>query len=165
MYIAYLANYPQHLPTVAAWHYTEWGHLNPSDSIPLRIERLRQHMGRPGIPTTLIAVEHDTVLGSASLVVNDLRTHPDLTPFLASVYVAPDYRRRGIASALVRQAMAVVQQLGIPTFYLITPDQQQLYARLGWQPQAEVTYRGERVTLMATTKPHTPPPVNPWCGR
>jgi len=151
MHIAYLVDYPQHLPTLAAWHYAEWGHLNSGDSAPGRIDRLRQHTGQPGIPTTLIALENDNVLGSASLVVNDLRTHPNLTPFLASVYVAPEYRRRGIASALVRQVMAAVQQLGIPTFYLITPDQQKLYARLGWKEQGYVEYRGEWVTLMAVT--------------
>lgn len=149
MDIAYLADHPQHIPTVATWQYTEWGHLNAGDSVAARIERLYQHTGRPGIPTTLIALENDTVLGSVGLVVNDLRTHPDLTPFLASVYVAPEHRRRGVASTLVRQAMAVVQQLGIPICYLITPDQQNLYARLGWLPQAEIEYRGELVTLMA----------------
>lgn len=149
MNIAYLVDHPQHIPTLAAWHYGQWGHLNPGDSIPARIERLSKHTGRPGIPTTLIAVEEDRVLGSAGLVVNDLSSHPHLTPFLASVYVAPANRGRGVASALVRQMMTVVQELGLPTFYLITPDQQRLYGRLGWVAQGEIEYRGEAVTLMA----------------
>ena len=151
MQIAYLADHPQHIPTVAHWQYEEWGHLNPGDSVQGRIERLSQHTGRPGLPTTLIALAHDTVLGSAGLVVNDLRTHPDLTPFLASVYVAPAHRRRGVATALVQQAKVAIQQLGLPVLYLITPDQQPLYARLGWQAQGDVEYRGEVVTLMVVT--------------
>lgn len=154
MQIAYLADHPQYIPTLAEWQYEEWGHLNPGDSVQGRIERLSQHQGRPGIPTTLIAVENDTVLGSAGLVINDLRTHPDLTPFLASVFVAPAHRRRGVATALVTQVKAVVQQLGLPVLYLITPDQQQLYARLGWQAQSDIEYRGEAVTLMVA---HLPP--------
>lgn len=153
MQIAYLADYPQHILTLAHWQYEEWGHLNPGDSVQGRIERLSQHTGRPGIPTTLIAIENDTVLGSAGLVVNDLYTHPDLTPFLASVYVAPAYRRHGVATALVMQAKVVVQQLGLPVLYLITPDQQNLYARLGWQAQRDIEYRGEWVTLMAVILP------------
>lgn len=148
MQIAYLADHPQHIPTVAHWQYEEWGHLNPGDSVQGRIERLSQHTGRPGLPTTLIALAHDTVLGSAGLVVNDLRSQPALTPFLASVYVAPAYRRRGVATALVTQAKVVIQQLGLPVLYLITPDQQNLYARLGWQAQGDLEYRGELVTLM-----------------
>lgn len=151
MQIAYLADHPHHIPTVAHWQYGEWGHLNPGDSVQGRIERLGQHIGRPGLPTTLIALEGDTVLGSAGLVVNDLRTHPDLTPFLASVYVAPTYRRRGVATALVQQAKVVIQQLGLPVLYLITHDRQNLYAGLGWQAQCDLDYRGESVTLMMVT--------------
>lgn len=151
MQIAYLADHFHHIPTVAAWQYEEWGHLNPGDSLQGRIERLGQHLGCPGIPTTLIAVENDIVMGSAGLVVNDLRSHPDLTPFMASVFVAPTYRGRGIATALVTQMKVVAQQLGFPVLYLITADQQRLYARLGWVAQRDLEYRGEVVTLMAVT--------------
>ena len=148
MQIAYLADHPHLIPTVAAWQYEEWGHLNPGDSVSGRVERLSQHLGRPGIPTTLIAIEDDIVMGCAGLVVNDLRSHPDLTPFMASVFVAPAYRRRGIATALAEQMKVVAHQLGFPQLYLITPDQQNLYARLGWVAQRDLDYRGELVTLM-----------------
>ena len=151
MHIAYLADHPHHIPTVAAWQYEEWGHLTPGDSLQGRIERLGQHIGRPGIPTTLIAVENDVVMGSAGLVVNDLRSHPDLTPFMASVFVAPAYRGRGIATALAAQMKVVTQELGFAQLYLITPDQQRLYARLGWVAQRDLEYRGEIVTLMAVS--------------
>ncbi len=151
MNIAYLTDYPQHIPTLAAWHHAQWGHLNPGATADGRAERLRQQIVRTGIPTTLIAVEDDAVLGSASLVENDLDTHPHLMPFLASVYVAPAYRKRGIASALVQRIMDETKQLGLPLLYLITPDQQRLYGRLGWSELEEVAYRGETVTLMAVT--------------
>ncbi len=149
MNIAHLTDYPQYIPTLAAWHHAQWGHLNPGSTAASRAERLRQQLACAGIPTTLIAVEDNALLGSASLVENDLTTHPQLMPFLASVYVAPAYRHRGIASMLVQRIMDQAQQLGLPMLYLITPDQQQLYARLGWSVLEEVQYRGELVTLMA----------------
>ncbi|MEZ4866891.1 MAG: GNAT family N-acetyltransferase [Caldilineaceae bacterium] len=148
MQLAYLADHPLHLPTLAVWHYAQWGHLNAGETLQGRIERLRQHVGKPAIPTTVIALEGELLLGSASVVGNDLRTHPHLSPFLASVYVAPEFRRRGIASALVREIMHLAHQLAFPTLYLITPDQQRLYASLGWAAQEEVEYRGEWVTVM-----------------
>lgn len=148
MQIAYLTDYPQHIPTLATWHHAQWGHLNPGDTEQARVERLRQHTGRPGLPTTLIAVEGDALLGSASIVENDLTTHPQLNPFLASVYVAPAYRGQGIASAVVSRMIEEARQLGAAQLYLITPDQQRLYARLGWSPLEQVYYRGEWVTLM-----------------
>jgi N-acetylglutamate synthase-like GNAT family acetyltransferase len=85
------------------------------------------------------------------VVENDLRSYPHLSPFLASVYVAEAYRRRGIASALVQRVMAEVQDMGLAKLYLITPDQQAFYGRLGWQPLQEMPYRGEAITLMVAS--------------
>jgi GNAT superfamily N-acetyltransferase len=148
MQIAYLADHPRHISTVALWLYEEWGRLNPGDSLEGRVARLSTHTGRPGIPTTLIALENETLLGSASLVENDLTSHPHLTPFMASVYVQPDHRRRGIATVLVQKVMATANQLGVNILYLITHDQQRLYTKLGWAALEELDYRGESVTLM-----------------
>jgi len=148
MQIDFLANHPTHIPLLAAWQHAMWGELDPMATVQGRIDRLRSHTGCPAIPTTVIAFEGETLFGSASLVENDLRTYPHLSPFLASVYVAEPYRRRGIASALVRRIMDEAQQLGAAKLYLITPDQQALYGRLGWQSLQEVDYRGELVTIM-----------------
>jgi predicted N-acetyltransferase YhbS len=148
MEIDFLANHPQHLEQLAQWHHAMWGHLNPGTTVQDRLARLAGHPNRPTIPTTWIALRNGALLGSISLVENDLRTHPHLSPFIASVYVGEAFRRQGVASALVQQVMAAAQTMGIARLYLITPDQQRLYARLGWQRQAEVEYRGERDTLM-----------------
>ncbi len=148
MQIAYLVDHPQHIPTLASWLYGEWGHLNPGDSVERRVARLSTHTGRPGIPTTLIALDGDILTGSASLVQNDLTSHPHLTPFMASVYIDPAQRRRGAATALVRQMIVTTGLLGIETLYLITHDQQQLYEKLGWSAIEDLHYRGEDVTLM-----------------
>ena len=80
---------------------------------------------------------------------NDLRTHPHLTPFLASVYVGTEFRRRGIASALVQRIVDDAKSLEVEKLYLITPDQQRLYARLNWVAEEVLPYRGEDVTLMS----------------
>ncbi|MCB0110587.1 MAG: GNAT family N-acetyltransferase [Caldilineaceae bacterium] len=154
MQIDYLANHPHFIPTLAAWHHAMWGALAPGSTVEQRIARLTGHVGRPAIPTTLVAFEDATVFGSASLVPNDLTTHSHLTPFLASVYVGEPYRKRGIASSLVRQMVAAAGELGVAKVYLITPDQQALYRKLGWQDEKVVDYRGERVTLMSIANPH-----------
>ena len=87
-------------------------------------------------------------MGTASLTESDLDSRPELTPWLASVFVLPAWRGRGIASALVERVAEEARMAGCPGCYLYTPDQQALYARLGWQMQEELDYRGERVTLM-----------------
>lgn len=146
--IEYLCDHPQHIPELGKWLFGEWGHLNVGDTLEARTERLRLHSGRLVVPTTLIALEGDTLVGSASLVGNDLAIRPRLGPFLASVFVRPEQRKKGIASALVRRAVSDATSLNYTKLYLITHDQQKLYANLGWSPLEEMEYRGESITLM-----------------
>ena len=71
------------------------------------------------------------MVGSASLIAQDMDTRPELSPWLASVYVAAEHRRQGIGSALVRRVAQEAAALGVETLYLFTPDQEHFYARLG----------------------------------
>ena len=150
--ITYLAEHPQHIPTLAAWHHAQWGHLNPAKSLEVRMERLQSelatHLAQRVIPTTFVAVEGPRVLGSASLVAHDMDLRPKLTPWLASVFVDPTCRGQGIGSQLVERVAAEAASLGVPRLYLFTPDRMALYARLGWQTLEQVEYRGELETVM-----------------
>jgi len=155
MNIVYLADHPQHIPTLAAWHHDQWGALSESSSLEKREASLRQDANYCQIPTAFVAIEtdetgHETVLGSASLIENDLTTRPELTPWLASVYVDQAHRRKGVGSRVVQRIMEEAATLGFETLYLITPDQQNFYTHLGWSELETVHYRGEDVTIMRT---------------
>lgn len=149
MHIASLREHSDLIPTLAAWHQGQWGHLNPSKTLPMRIASLERHLADAPIPATFVAVEDGLPLGSASLVERDLPTRPHLTPWLASVFVAPEHRRRGIASGLVRRVVEEAARLEIPTLYLFTWDQQRLYAGLGWTIVEETEYLSEPITVMS----------------
>ena len=138
MQITYLANHPNHTPTLAEWHQAQWGYLRPSSTVTWRAQRLATRANYREIPTTFIAIDGDTLLGSASLIENDLSSHPHLTPWLSSVYVAGEYRKRGVGSALVLRVMAEARALGMAKLYLVTEDAQPLYAGLGWVEIEEV---------------------------
>ena len=148
--IHYLADQVDLVPTLAEWFYQQWSYLNPGDSIPKRVERLQKRCRRGEIPTTFVGLVRGRLVGSASLIASDMDSHPELTPWLASVFVASEYRKRGFGSSLVRRVMDEARSLGIPTLYLFTPDQEALYFRLGWRLRARETYRVERVALMET---------------
>src|SRR5438046_493900 len=105
VHIERIIDYPALVEMVARWQWGEWGHLDPADSLAARIAWLRAQSEGGDIPTTFIALEGDTPLGSASLVVDDMPTHPEFRPWLASVYVTPAARGRGVASALVRRVV------------------------------------------------------------
>ena len=69
-------------------------------------------------------------------------------PWLASVYVRPEARRRGIAGLLVRAGEDAARRLGFARLYLFTASVPALYAGLGWQARETRDYRGERITVM-----------------
>lgn len=145
-----LTTKPHHLMTLAKWHHAEWSYLNPQRSFDERVEEMREDLLGHVVPTTYIAEDnHGTLLGSASILADDMSSHPELTPWLASVYVDTPQRGKGIASMLVKRVMQHAQDNGIKRLYLYTPDQEQLYARLGWQLYSREPYNGTPVTIMS----------------
>lgn len=137
------------LPILAAWHHAEWESLNPGQTLAERMRRMEGHLGPEPIPSTFVGVgPGDEILGSAALVEHDMETRQDLTPWMASVYVAPQHRRRGVGSALVRHVVDAAGMAGIATLYLFTPDRAAFYAPLGWARVDTTTYRGHDVTIM-----------------
>ncbi|PUA28391.1 MAG: GNAT family N-acetyltransferase [Cellvibrio sp. 79] len=148
MKIIDLREAPQHIPTIARWHFDEWGYLNPGKTLEYRIERMQRYIAANPIPSMLIAVEGDAVLGTAALVEADMDNHPELTPWLASVFIREDQRGLGLGKKLVQALMDFAGKQNLERLYLFTPDQSGFYAKLGWKTFAQETYRDTPVTIM-----------------
>ena len=172
--IASLADHLELVPVVAQWLHREWGHLHPGDSLATRTKQLYERTQHCGIPAVFVALKNRTPVGTAGLREYDttmdraieaahtadaalgqahtkgLETRPDLTPWLVSVYVVPEYRRRGIASLLVRHAMQAAQRLGVENLYLYTDTDgaEALYRRLGWQVVERLVFTTMHTTIM-----------------
>jgi len=149
--IEYLADHSDRLETLALWHHEEWHHLNPGDTVENRRTRMRTHLAKRQIPTTFVALEGDTLLGSACLLADDMHQHRDLTPWLASVFVALEHRGGGVGSALVRRVVEEARTLGVETLYLYTPDRERFYAHTGWSVLERTEYMGVKVVIMSIT--------------
>lgn len=146
--ICNLKDKPEYLQPLAVWHQGQWSYLNPGETLQGRIKRMQPYLNADFIPSTWCAEWNGKLAGSAALIQSDMDTHPELTPWLASVFVHPVYRRQGIASALVRHVLAQAATQNIAVMYLFTPDQQGLYEKLGWQSLAQEEYRGSQVSIM-----------------
>ncbi len=147
--IRFLADVPGHADTLAAWHHAQWQHLYEGWTLEQTREELRDHAGRRGRPTTLVAMDGDALRGSVSLVDEDapeLRDQGDA--WLASLYVVPEARGTGLGKALVQALVSFAAGQGVERLWLFTPDHADFYARLGWRPQGHAHLRGTRVQLM-----------------
>lgn len=147
-----LADRPDCIPALAQWLYEEFGYFHDHDSPARRTLELQGRLGRGVVPMTFVAVAGDAPdappIGTASLTPDDLDTHPELTPWLASVLVHPQWRGRGVGEALVRAVMAEAAAQGHSPLYLFATDRASWYAKLGWQEVSREPYRDQQVTIM-----------------
>jgi GNAT superfamily N-acetyltransferase len=96
--------------------------------------RLRENMEATPIPFALVAHDERRFLGTASAIVADLAERPQLTPWVAAVWVEEEARRRGVGAALVDRAAQGCFALGVPRAYLCArPRMSGFYRRLGWK--------------------------------
>jgi GNAT superfamily N-acetyltransferase len=130
--ISDLRQRPEFFETVADRIWQAWwmptGH--PLDYIR---GRLRENMESASIPLALVAHQRETFLGTASLIASDLDERPELTPWVAAVWVEEEARSRGVGAALVDRAAQASFALGFHRAYLCArPRMTRFYERLGW---------------------------------
>ncbi|MGE3318580.1 MAG: GNAT family N-acetyltransferase [Candidatus Berkiella sp.] len=147
--IAYLADYPAHLTLLAEWMFTTWGHYNPGSSIERIQSKLADHLKRDSLPITLIALDNNRPVGTCSLRIND-GIRPDLTPWLASLFVLPEYRGQGVGEKLIDAITQEARRLHFTKLYLLAfdPILPNWYQRLGWQGIGIDELHGNTVSVM-----------------
>lgn len=143
-----LADCPEHVPLLASWFYKEWGYRRPGNSVQKVEESLAQRMNHNEIPLALVAFSDTEPVGTASLILREMDTHPHYLHWLAGVYVRQPHRARGLGSQIVQLAAAEAVRLGIRDLYLYTRSHKAFYARLGWKPVERSHYHGREVTIM-----------------
>lgn len=152
MTIDYLADHPEALDTIVQWTHQEWGHVRGGETLEQRRARFAGSLNRDRIPLTVVALENGEVLGSASLIAHDMETRMELTPWLASVFVGEQFRRRGIGAQLVRRIMSEAAKLKVPLLYLYTVHSERFYVALGWSLLERTSYLNHEIVIM-TYKP------------
>jgi N-acetylglutamate synthase-like GNAT family acetyltransferase len=95
--------------------------------------RLRENLSVAPIPFALVAHDGEAFLGTSSVISSDLAERPQLTPWVAAVWVEPQARGRGIGAALVDRAAQDCFALGVCRTYLCArPQRSSFYEGLGW---------------------------------
>lgn len=113
---------------------------------------MQTHLGHGPIPSTFIATLREEVVGSVAIVVSDMDSHPEFTPWLASLRVTPEARRQGIGKGigkrLVQHVTGHARNLGTREIYRLTPEKADFYANPGGTALSRKTYRGHPVDVM-----------------
>jgi len=146
MQIVSLSRIPEQLPVVAAWiHDAFW--QDSGQPVAFIEGLLADHLAGKPIPTTLVAIEDGVLVGSVCLIESDMAERPNLTPWLAALYVLPAHRKRGIGSQLITRLVDHAANAGLDHVYLSADDQVPLYARHGFAT-VETDVGSHRLTIM-----------------
>ena len=112
-------------------------------------DALRAWMGGLGYETALLAEVDGEPAGSCLFVREEIDPKHDLTPWLAALYVAPEFRRRGVGRALVRAIEQHARSVGCRELFLYTVTAEMVYAKLGWTVRDRFDSNGVPFVLMA----------------
>lgn len=129
--IDYLKNHPDFIPVCAAWAFGQWG-CQSGGSYERAFKRFSEGAQLAKIPLTLVAIEDNKPVGMISLWQQDHEERLDLSPWLASLFVHPFHRKKGIASLLVMALEKEAKRLGFDKIYLVTEESKGLYEKHGW---------------------------------
>lgn len=88
------------------------------------------------IPRFYIALRNERIIGTYALIRNDLNSRQDLYPWLACLYVDPEYRGKAIGSLLLEHAIQEAAKKGFKSVYLTT-DLEDYYEKYGWTHTSE----------------------------
>jgi GNAT superfamily N-acetyltransferase len=110
------------------------------------------------VPFMMVAHDGPDFAGAASVIASDLAERPQFTPWVATVWVEPACRGRGIGRALVAQAAAAAFALGTETLYLCAREHlHDFYAGQGWVP-LERGVGDRRLTVFTLKAARAAPP-------
>lgn len=88
-------------------------------------------------------------MGSASLLAEDMPGFPPIGPWLASVFVIPGHRGRGIGARLVARVLEEARHLGVDTVHLFTTEAAAYYVRQGWHIREHRAVQGQPGVIMS----------------
>jgi N-acetylglutamate synthase-like GNAT family acetyltransferase len=133
MNISFLADYPEFIETLAPLVAEHWRPILTQETSETRAAKFRTHLKYDSLPLAWVAHSETQVFGTAALRMHDLPGHENLTPWLGGVYVTPEFRNRGVGTALCSSVEQQAKELfGISTLYLFILDRQAWYKKLGW---------------------------------
>ena len=137
MNIELLADHTEAITTLADWYLSEWEPYYGVDGPGDALVDLKSRCNRKKTPIGLVALEGDRVYGTIAL---DLDVTTNLTPSIVGLLVGMDYRRRGIATVLLKSAEDLARNLGHDQVYVSTTVLSDFLEGNGWRTIGNVEF-------------------------
>jgi N-acetylglutamate synthase-like GNAT family acetyltransferase len=138
---------PDLAPVVAAWLWESFARAG-GRSFEETLEAVQGSITATEMPRTFVLLIDGKPVGTASLAPQDLEERPELTPWLAGVFVEPESRGQGLVAVLIKAVERECRDQAIKTLWLYTRTAEKVYARAGWRTVETVAHNGKSYALM-----------------
>ena len=143
-----IAKRPDLLPVVADWLWREWWQRK-GRSLEQTQAIYAECCAEVGAPQTFVLLAGGTPVGTVTLARKDLDEKPDLSPWLAGVFVVPEARGRGYVYRLLAAFDEACRAASVGTAWLYTNTAERVYLRAGWHVAEVIQRQGKLpITLM-----------------
>lgn len=136
--IDHLFNHAEYLKLVARWIYEEFWRDKPGYTVETFELLLRQASDPQQIPLSLLALRDQQAAGTVNLIHSDSPSRPNLHPWLAALFVLPEYRGQGVGKSLCQALVGEAKRLGFVELFLGT-DIPAFYSALGAEVYEQLT--------------------------
>lgn len=154
--IDFLANHTTLIPVCAKWNVDTWGNIT-GKSYEDYLKTYESNINTETLPITLVAFKEETPIGMATLATKDgcytYTPYPYLSPWLVSLFVAPEFRCQGVAESIINAIKTTAKTIGFSHMYLLAYDANlpKWYQKLGWENIGSDIYKNDPITIMETT--------------
>ena len=152
--ISRLSEVPALAPPLASAHAQEWAHLYADWSREVALADFQMETESRDLPVTwVIHQQGKTLMGSISLVKDDLPNFPELNPWLASLLVFPEFQGQGLGRILVQKALDALRHHQYRHAFLFTEDKVPFFSKFNFSAHGLANAQGHEVTIMKWTNP------------
>ena len=138
---------------LARRHAAAWGHLYTNWDKSKALAEFRPQKTDGSLPATLVLREDERVAGSVSLLYGDCEARTDLDPWLGSLYVFPEFRRRGHAGRLIEAATQFAAEAGVGKLHVFTESAAGLLRRHGFHLVERTMLHGQPIDILRRDLP------------
>jgi len=146
--ITKLIDHPESLDELVPLLYDEFKRYIPDKVIDDVRSAIKQRMNRYSLPLGFVAHVKGELAGTVCLKEVELAYLTDKTPWLASLYLKPEYRGKGLGRFLERRIVEFAAFMGYPHLWLYTDSHQGYYQKLGWENELTENHHGLDIVIM-----------------
>lgn len=150
--IDYLANHPELAEQLAQWSWSEWQWIyeQRGNSFADGLKNYRERANTDCLPLALVALAGEELIGTVSLKLQDLEIRPEIENWLGGMFIAPPWRRRGVATFLMERIVEEARKLNLTELHLwaVAPEAEALYLKLGWEIVERTEFGGRSIVVM-----------------